>query len=363
MSGEEKQEYDRRWKALEHMARVRPSLEESTKWFSTIFLDHAAGGVVVVGSTDPDAVPRDQLIADLGTDKFEVRRMDRTFDTLQADYEAISAQVTKLGRVGLSSVVLDETTNAVRVSSRLAESVPEVRAGLAGVPDYVQFEVAEIQTASAVAGGDSLTTCSAGAQVYADTAFGRLYYTLTAAHCPNAQTHRWSGIHGHNLPFIAERGAPFGVAVADVQIHFAGTNIGAVRNYSNGNTTGVTAESTFGDPADQVGALVCKVGRVTQLTCATLQSTNQTVFDTDSGITYIQQRLVYCAGCSGPWVQPGDSGGVVYTPTIYGNWLSGGVYGFLTGSGGYYGTYAHIQNEHAILAQAGAPFVVRRIWE
>lgn len=360
----EESELVRRLELTSRLAELQAELvNDEPDSFAYARIEHAAGGRIIIGLVDSRSELEQRIRQALG-DSAEV--IIQYASVTHVDLENAMLKLNnalrsvKLRGIRSWSIEQDQNRLVVDVASEddriPAEAAVRATVG-ASVPWVIEVRDSAKQT-SAIVGGDSLGPCSAGIQAYADTAFGRLYYSLTAGHCSGDLTHCTPICHGSALPLIAERPLSiYGSSAADVQINLAGAastvNAGLVRNYAAGVNQYVIGEGAVSSASDIVGALICKSGSTSGTTCGTLAATNVTILGDIDKVVYLGQRRV-----SGTAASLGDSGGVVFSPTPYGHLVVGGVWGsdpLLV--------YSHISHMHSELSTAGAPFMVRRWWE
>ena len=360
----EEAEFIRRLDLTSRLAALQAELvRDEPQSFAYARIEQAAGGRIVIGLVDarPELEVRIREALGEGAEVIIEGARAAHVELEKAMVEQNEALRTAKHQ-SLVSWYIDEAQNrlVIGVASEDDRDPAEKAVGDTlgkTVPWVIEVQNSERQM-SAIVGGDSLDVCSAGAQVYADTVYGRLYYTLTASHCIDPLTHCTPFCHGSALPLIAERPISiYGSSSADVQINFAGStssaNAGLIRNYSTGTNQYVIGEGPVSSAYDVAGAVICKSGLTSGTTCGTLTDLNVTIRGNLDKVIYLQQRRVTGAGSI-----PGDSGGVVFSPTAYGHVVVGGVWG------GYPNLiYSQISDMHSELATVGAPFVVRKWWE
>lgn len=350
---------------LPNIAKLRERLEsDDPEGFAGIRVDQSAGGRVVIRSMNPGRIDRELVSRILGSSTdFQIEPAGIGISALRSSRLLLDQAFSELGFNDVRAWYVDEV-----VGRLVVEAAPGSSQGIALelrriLPDSVPRAVREVDSArqeSTIVGGDGLSSCSAGAQVYADSIYGRSYYSLTAGHCANSGLRHCSPTcHGSALPFIAERGTSiYGTAAADVQVNFISVsssgNAGLVRNWGNGLNYYVIGEGGIGSGYDVVGAVVCKSGMTSGTTCGQLSITGYMIRGSIDGILYVEQRVVSNAGSL-----PGDSGGVVFVPTQYGYVIVGGTFG---GNSSVL-IYSQISYMHDELSSVGAPFSVRRWWE
>lgn len=386
LTREELVELDRRQDLALRMDPVAGALrDEAPDSFAAMYLDHEDNGTVVVLATHPDEIDSGKVADLVDGAPFRIQRVDRTAQQLRTDLESVrekAAQIVASGEGGLVGLQLDEEDNTIRVLVEDPAAERRIAAAFAGLgtPAYVEFAEEQIAPTTAVRGGDQIgasdgSFCSAGPQVWRDTAYGRFLYTLTAKHCKNGQYHKTAGHEcaTHSLRHDAAaqpHTTPLGLHIlADVQLHWAGSTLGTINHY--GTSLPVVDEShLYGwGYANTPGMLVCKRGRTTGTTCGYLESGVHFFnwYDVSGIGSWVnEQRSV--AGMQSDF---GDSGGVVYTTAANagGATILGGQVACRTNASGNCATsnptsyFSHIWFMHQELDEEGYSFGVQRSWE
>jgi hypothetical protein len=268
--------------------------------FGGLFIEHTPTYKVVVLSTSGDAAAIDKYAAGLSLKSvLDVRAADYSLEALEADQLALGKALGLSFPVDLSvkqnRVVVEVPKGGKSLAADVAAALPSTA---------VILQNAEPRTPTVqLYGGLAVSTCTLGFSVYfgGNTSNRRV---VTAGHCPNSQSYNgqaltymndgiWSGNYDAQTHTLS--GATYANKVVD----------------GDGTPRTITSRSLTGQ---NVGAGVCKYGKVTGYDCGIIVSDHDPGCSASPGGAY---RKVDSDpnGTGVDMAEPGDSGG----PWFFGN--------------------------------------------